>query len=218
MRKLVLTALVVTAAAVSSPAFAQDAAPFSGPRIGVIAGWDHLVPGNSDDSYYRNNNADGVVYGVDGGYDVRAGRNLVLGIDGEVSGSTAKVDSDPYNNSDDFGYGRVKTGRDLYLGGRVGFLLSPKTMIYGKAGYTNARLDLTANETGAETGQHFNLDGYRLGAGIEEQLSPHTYAKVEYRYSNYSDARLEFPNGGNTDNFDVDTDRHQIVAGVGFRF
>ena len=184
----------------------------------MIAGWDHLVPGSSEDSYYRNQNADGFLYGVDAGYDIQAGRSLVVGIDGEVSGSTAKVDSDPYDNSDDFGYGRVKTGRDLYIGGRVGFLASPTTLVYAKGGYTNTRLDLTSHNGDDNTGRHFNLDGYRVGAGIEQQLTPRTYAKVEYRYSNYTNARLEFPNGDNTDNFDVDTDRHQIVAGVGFRF
>src|SRR3546814_18059784 len=70
----------------------------------------------------------------------------------------------------------------------------------------------------SETGEHFNLDGYRLGAGVEQKVGSNAYAKVEYRYSNYGDARLEFANGGNTDNFSVDTDRHQVVAGVGWRF
>ncbi|MDE0880300.1 MAG: outer membrane beta-barrel protein, partial [Sphingomonas bacterium] len=116
------------------------------------------------------------------------------------------------------GYGRVKAGRDLYLGGRIGYLVSPTTMVYGKVGYTNARLDLTRNDTVTETGNHFNLDGYRVGAGIEKSLTPRTYAKVEYRYSNYGDARLEYANGANTNNFSVDTDRHQVMAGVGFRF
>ena len=218
MRKFVLAAAATAAVVSAAPAFAQDAAPFTGPRVGVIAGWDHLRPGSSEDSYYRHQNADGFLYGVDAGYDIQAGRSLVVGVDGEVSGSTAKVDSDPYDNSDDFGYGRVKAGRDLYIGGRVGFLASPRTLIYAKGGYTNERLDLTSHNGDVETGQHFNLDGYRVGAGVEQQLTPRTYAKVEYRYSNYTDARLEFPNGANTDNFDVDTDRHQIVAGVGFRF
>ena len=30
--------------------------------------------------------------------------------------------------------------------------------------------------------------------------------------------KIEYASGGNTNNFSVDTDRHQVVAGVGFRF
>ena len=62
-------------------------------------------------------------------------------------------------------------------------------------------------------------DGYRVGAGVEYALTGQSFVKLEYRYSNYSDAEIDF--GGdapNTDNFDIDTDRHQVVAGVGFRF
>ena len=52
----------------------------------------------------------------------------------------------------------------------------------------------------------------------KKQLGGKAYAKVEYRYSNYGNARLEYPSGANTNNFSVDTDRHQLVAGVGVRF
>ena len=213
-------ALLAGTTAIVAPAQAQSAdGPFTGPRVGVIAGWDRLQPGSTDDSVYRgNNHSDGLVYGVDAGYDANLGGRAVLGVEGEVSGSTAKVSNDPYDNSNNFGYGRVKAGRDLYIGARAGILASPRTLVYVKGGYTNARLDLTANDGTTNTGRHFNLDGYRVGAGVEEELSPRTYAKLEYRYSNYGNARLEFPNGTNTDNFGVDTDRHQVVAGVGFRF
>ena len=55
-------------------------------------------------------------------------------------------------------------------------------------------------------------------SSIEQSLTPNTYAKLEYRYSNYSDAKLKYPNGASTGTFGVDTDRHQVAAGVGFRF
>ncbi len=49
MRKLILATLIAGTAAV--PAFAQDArAPFTGPRIGAIVGYDAFKPGSSEDS------------------------------------------------------------------------------------------------------------------------------------------------------------------------
>lgn len=216
MRKLLLASLAASTIAV--PALAQDRGPFTGPRVGVLAGWDGLRPGSTEDSDIRGDDqsADGLLYGADVGYDV-ALNGVVVGAEGEVSGSTGKVNNNPVDPNS-FGFGRVKAGRDLYIGGRVGVLAGPTTLVYAKAGYTNARLDLTRNDTVTETGRSFILDGYRLGAGVEKQLGPKTYAKIEYRYSNYGDARLQFPNGNNTNNFSVDTDRHQVAAGVGFRF
>jgi outer membrane immunogenic protein len=218
MRKLILATLAATTAAVAIPAAAQTAdGPFTGPRAGVILGYDALRPGDTQDSMIRGDQgSDGFLYGGDIGYDM-AFNNIVVGVEGEITGSTGRVDNDPRDPSN-FGYGRVKAGRDLYAGARIGFIAAPTTLVYAKVGYTNARLDLTRNDTTTETGANFNLDGYRLGAGVEQSLTPRTYAKLEYRYSNYGDARLRYPNGASTGTFGVDTDRHQVAAGLGFRF
>lgn len=217
MRKLVLAALAATTLA--TPALAQDVGgPFTGPRVGAIVGWDGLRPGSTEDSDIRGDDqsADGVLYGADVGYDI-AFSGALVGVEGEITGSTAKVENAPYDVND-FGYGRVKAGRDLYLGARVGVLARPTTLVYVKGGYTNARLDLTRNNSTITTDRHYNLDGYRVGAGVEQAMGRNAYVKAEYRYSNYGDARLEYANGANTDNFSVDTDRHQVVVGAGIRF
>lgn len=226
MRKLVFSAAAsALALGIAAPAFAQDGPPppsategtFSGPRAGIILGWDRLQPGRTGDSDITDrNSASGLTYGGDIGYDIDTGR-AVFGVEGEVTGSTAKVTNPAA--ADALGFGRIKAGRDLYLGARAGIKLAPQSLLYAKAGYTNQRLDLIAGPgDGSETGNHFNLDGYRVGAGFEQLLGRRAYAKIEYRYSNYGDARLEYANGGNTNNFSIDTDRHQVVAGLGVRF
>lgn len=220
MRKLVLGA--VAAATLATPALAQDVtSPFTGPRVGAILGWDGLRPGSTEDSDIRGDDesADGLLYGADIGYDM-AFNGGVIGIEGEINGSTAKVDGNNAGGVNNFGYGRVKAGRDLYIGARAGILATPATLVYVKGGYTNARLDLTRGNGGntITTGRNYNLDGYRIGAGVEQAIRGNAYVKAEYRYSNYGDARLEFPDGSNTRNFSVDTDRHQVVVGAGIRF
>ena len=57
-----------------------------------------------------------------------------------------------------------------------------------------------------------------VAVGSCDEIGRKAYVKAEYRYSNYGDARLEYANGANTDNFSVDTDRHQVVLGAGIRF
>jgi len=217
MRKLVFVAALAASSALAAPAFAQDSAP-SGFRVGVVGGLDIVRPGDSEDSRIRGDDQsiEGALYGVEAGYDIPLG-GVVLGIEGELSGSTAKVTTDT-SDPNYFGYGRVKAGRDIYVGARVGVPVGTGTLLYAKGGYTNARLNVTADNGTTTQDENFQLDGWRLGAGVEKSIGSNTYAKLEYRYSNYTNADFQFANGAVTDTFDVDTDRHQIVAGVGFRF
>lgn len=175
MRILVATALALTAAA-ATPAFAQDtsAGTFNGPRVEAEGGWDHA----GSDGYGRS----GFVYGGAIGYDKQMSQ-IVIGADAEITGSTVK----------DRQTG-LEAGRDLYVGGRAGFVLGNSTLLYGKVGYTNARL------TDGDFGR--DADGYRLGAGIEKSYGRY-FGKIEYRYSRYEH---------------YDLNRDQVVAGVGVRF
>lgn len=199
MRNIALAALV--AATVATPAFAQDQAPFTGARAEGVAGWDRISDGTGQDAGSR----DGVLYGGQIGYDFQAGR-AVVGAEAELTGSTTKTRADGLLTAGD--RLRLNAGRDIYVGGRIGFAVSPAAMLYAKAGYTNARVEARYDTGTTSVRDHSDLDGYRLGAGIEYKLSPNVYVKGEYRYSNYSDLK----------GYDVDIDRNQIVGGVGVRF
>ena len=217
MRKLVL-ALSAASLSAAVPAFAQETNPnFTGPRVEATLGYDHVGAGSSvsNDNGQDDQKIDGLLYGGGIGYDVAAG-GILLGAEGEVTGSTARSGQNAYTST--FGFGRVRQGRDLYVGGRIGFLASPTTMVYAKGGYTNAHLRVLAGDTNTTTDTAFNLDGYRVGAGVEHAISRNTYAKVEYRYSNYGRAQVDYASGGQSNKFDVDTDRHQIAVSAGIRF
>jgi len=193
MRKYVFAMALATAAA--TPALAQDATPFSGLRAEGLVGYDTTdVEGES---------SDGITYGAQVGYDVQT-RGAVFGAEGEIADSTVdECVQDVDVTGDEL---CASAGRDLYIGGRAGAVVSPNMLVYGKAGYSNARVNLdyedgTAGDTlDFEEGE--NLDGVRVGGGVEVALGPNSYAKTEYRYSNYEQG----------------FDRHQVVAGFGFRF
>lgn len=190
MRNLVLATLLATVAA--TPAFAQDAAPFTGPRVEGIVGWDRIQADGHDDD---------VMYGIAAGYDAQMGK-AVIGGEVEYSDSNnqacngaAKTAADPLLC--------VKAGRDLYAGARVGTTVGASTLLYAKAGYTNADAKFTSDNGTAETTlAKTHLDGVRVGAGIEQKLTGNAYLKGEYRYSNYERG----------------VERHQALAGIGIRF
>jgi outer membrane immunogenic protein len=91
----------------------------------------------------------------------------------------------------------VKSGRDLYAGARVGMLVTPSMLLYAKAGYTNAQAKLTSDDgTDQITLDKTKLDGIRVGGGAEYALGTNSFAKAEYRYSNYEQG----------------VERHQVMA------
>jgi outer membrane immunogenic protein len=156
-----------------------------------------------DTTDVEGESSDGVTYGAQVGYDVQS-RGAVLGVEGEIADSTVdECVQDVDLTGDEL---CVSAGRDLYVGGRAGAAVSPNVLVYGKAGYTNARVKADYEDGTAGTTLDFedgeNLDGVRVGGGVELALGPNSYAKTEYRYSNYEQG----------------FDRHQVVAGFGFRF
>ena len=194
MRKHLLAALL--AGSFAAPAFAQDGAPFTGPRVEGIVGWDRSQVEDVD-------REDGVAYGVGVGYDFQMG-DAVLGVEAEAADSTTDrcaVDIDLTGDELCF-----KAKRDLYVGGRVGAVVGSNTLLYGKAGYTNARYGLDYEDgidgDAGDFSEAENLDGVRVGGGLEHAIGPNSFVKAEYRYSNY----------------EAGVERHQVVTGFGFRF
>lgn len=199
MRAFLITTAAAGAALLATPCTAQAAEDFSGFRLEALGGYDHVSGGDDGDG------KGGFVYGVAGGYDAALGR-VRLGAEAEITDSTVRQRETIAGE----GGGRFRSdlGRDLYLGVRAGYVLSPAAMIYAKAGYSNARMKTSFTSGAAITREAVNLDGFRAGAGIEVKIAPRFYVKGEYRYSHYGDQ-----NG-----LEVDADRHQLIAGVGVRF
>lgn len=211
MLKYVAAALLAGTTLASAPAFAQDREAFTGFRVEAIAGYDSVQAG--DDA--SNQSLDGLAYGAGVGFDFNLG-GAVVGIEAEYSDSGGEEEFD--DTIDNIAYlGTLTLGRDVYIGGRVGFTVTPRTLVYAKAGYTNARLEASYAGGGNAIDFDSSVDGYRLGAGVEQQFGRNVFAKLEYRYSNYSSLNFDDTLFGN-DDVSIDLDRHQAVVGVGLRF
>lgn len=194
MRKFAFAALML-AGTIATPALAQDNPNLGGFHVDGIVGYDR--------SSIQNEHASGVTYGIGAGYDVRAG-NAIFGVEAEASDSTAdRTVTGAVIAGDSL---RVRAGRDLYIGGRAGVGIGGNSLVYVKAGYTNARFRADYDDGTAATASDFtsrtNLDGIRAGVGAQIGVGSNAYLRTEYRYSNYQDG----------------VDRHQVVGGFGVRF
>ncbi len=232
MKKYILPVLI--AGSVAVPAMAQEASPFTGPRVEVLGGYDTLRTGSdadtdTGDGLFDNDgpdeSVDGVNYGFGLGYDFNL-NGIVLGVEGEFMESTAEQDSDEALNAP-FGYS-IDVSRDLYLGARLGYQVAPSTLVYAKGGYTSTRVRAAFEDGIDDDNRDFNFDtaesveGYRVGAGVEQLLGDslgfgNAYAKLEYRYSNYSNLSYDDDVFAD-DQVKIDLDRHQVIAGLGIRF
>lgn len=181
MIKRFVTMSALALAASATPALAQD--DFAGPRIAVTGGWDNVQ--------HRGDNASGFTYGATAGYDAAIGP-VRIGPEVEISDSTQKkkfgTGADRYTERAD---------RDLYAGARIGYVVSPSFLLYGKVGYTNAQF------TVRDDGNHRDdRSGVRAGVGGEYAVTSNVFLTGEYRYSHYSGTYS----------------RNQILGGVGVRF
>ncbi len=175
-------------------------------RVEAIAGWDRVAQGQSPYSLptMYDQSASGTVYGGAVGYDQPIAPAVSIGVDAELDGASTKRE-DSFGNS-------FHARRDLYVGGRVTVSVLPTTRVYAKLGYSNARLSgyqapfyLPGFGSGFTIpGAHiaYNVDGMRVGAGLQQDILPKVYLLAEYRYSKYKRS----------------VSRNQVVAGVGIRF
>lgn len=192
MKTYTLASAALLAFLGSNPAMADD---FTGPRIEARAGWDHARPATKDPK------ANGFAYGIAAGYDFAVSKNVILG---------AEVGVDLFDNESKLVAGNVtneaSAKRDIEVAARIGHQVGRNFLVYAKTGYSNARFEevMTVGGTTGTTRTVVaeNLDGIRVGGGIEARIRDGLYAKTEYRYTNY----------------EQDVSRHQVMVGMGYRF
>ncbi|MXO86496.1 hypothetical protein GRI38_10715 [Altererythrobacter aurantiacus] len=209
----------------STPALAQEHEAMEGFRAEALVGYDRIDL-SIDEEADADGNTDDIYYGGAIGYDIVT-NGFLLGVEGEI-GTSGHDAEEPYfdviDGQEVNGTISLSDGLNWYVGGRIGTVAFDRTLFYAKAGYASTTLDLDLEGTvDGEPGSadiDINFGGIRLGAGVEQSFG-RAYGKLEYRYTSYSDGHVDY-DGTSVDIGDeldgIDLERHQIVAGVGFRF
>ncbi|MBT0666831.1 porin family protein [Novosphingobium profundi] len=184
---------------------AASAALFAVPAIANAQAYVQ-VEGGLDVAQQGGDSEAGFDYGVSAGYDYQIPGGMFVGIQGTYGDSTARDCVHDVAEAGDRSC--LEANRDLAAVVRVGTQMSEKTKLYVFGGYTNARVGSSYNSpsldaTGfSDATAHHDLDGFRLGAGYEVDVTSTLFVKAEYRYSNY----------------ESDFSRHQGVIAVGTKF
>lgn len=192
--------LATSAIAIATPALAQEGTAGGKFVAGAIVGIDRV---ETEVEGFTSRDED-VVFGVTAGYDYETAKGLVFGIEAEYTDSSLGVSvRDVFDEGDRVS---LNAGRDLYIGGRLGFRPGKNGLLYVKAGYTNASIEGEYDDGTIEVSAEESFDGFRLGAGGEIDLGSNYGIRLEYRYSDYGNL--------GADEFDVGLNvrRHQGVV------
>lgn len=194
--------------AVSAEAQEIDINPPEQAYVGPILGYDTLVVSTLGDSGSMH----GLTYGGMAGIDTPIGKRGRAGLEAQVAGSTAStslIASDGVNTFE----GKLAAGVDIYIGGKLGWMVAPKTQIFTTLGYANSKFTYSERLNGIKIDQYGrSLSGVRVGAGVEYALTPHMRARLEYRYTHYGQVSLA------PDVLSVKAERHQVVGGLLYGF
>lgn len=211
MKKIVLASLATLA--FTTPALAQQ---YNGFRVEGRIGYDR-IKGEVDyddgvDQFSGSDHRDGIVVGTEVGYDAQLG-GLVLGAYAGAELSTVDVCTEVFGDDK----ACLDAGRNFTIGVRAGAPVGASTLLYVKGGYTNGKVKLSYDDF-VDDLEDFevseNRGGLHLGGGAEFGLSPNGYGKVEYVYTKYND--YDYDDGDVSGS--IGGRRHQVVAGIGFRF
>jgi outer membrane immunogenic protein len=130
---------------------------------------------------------------IGAGYDYQFTPRIVAGVFGDASLSSL---SGSVQDSNPFFAGELKQTSSWAAGGRIGWLVTPKTMSYYNGGYTAARFSsanmvtTNTNTTSLFSTPATTFNGWFLGGGIETSLAPNWFWRTEYRYSYYGSKTL----------------------------
>ncbi|MED5545182.1 MAG: outer membrane beta-barrel protein [Pseudomonadota bacterium] len=166
------------------------------------------IEGGLDVAQHDGDSEAGVQYGVSAGYDYQLSNNLFVGVQGSYGDSSARDCAHDVLEAGDRAC--LEARRDLAAVVRLGTNIGARNKLYVLGGYTNTRVGvsyksdtLDQNLAGfSDLGAHDTLNGFRVGAGYEYDVTSNLFIKTEYRYSNYGSGYS----------------RHQGVLAVGTKF
>lgn len=238
MKKILLAGVATTAIAVAVPASAADlrmpvkAAPIAAPApyfswtgcyIGAHVGWGwgnkDFVNTASSPSLNGSIDTSGGIFGGQLGCNYQIQNNLVLGIEGSVSGA----DINGFGHTQSSG-GTITAKTDFLasLTGRLGWAgWDPRVLFYlkGGAAWAHDRYDVNISED--HIGEQ-DRTGWTIGLGVEWAFAPNWSAFAEWDHYDFGSQRVCVSDGacgtGTTTFFDVKQNIETVRVGVNYRF
>ncbi|HRY06074.1 MAG TPA: cellulose biosynthesis protein BcsS [Hyphomicrobiaceae bacterium] len=207
--KITLGGLAAACAALPTAAGAADLGGSlkDAPVVAPAPAWSGIYFGGS--AGYGHNRSDNIYSDSEGGWEKHHESadggliSTVFGIDRQIGdrfviGAFADFDWSNFDRgtANENVWNGLTITRAWSVGGRLGVLVTPRTLLYGTAGFTQAhfRNDGWWDIDGLGAGRRSrNFNGYFVGGGLEVMLRSNFFLRGELRYADYGD---EITNAG----------------------
>lgn len=97
---------------------------------------------------------------------------------------------------------------------RLGYVVNDSTLIYGRAGVSNAKFKTSYDYRGESVDQDDTLHGVRLGAGVEFELRDNFHVRFDYTQTDYDSHKVDYGRGVD----DFDTSENLFQVGLTYQF
>lgn len=217
MKKTIVTlAVAASAFALAAPAMT---APFSGFYVGVSTGYStgdaNQQPFSAVGGPFVFTQADaeldGWGAGVFAGYNYKVS-NWILGLEGNWDWTD--VSGDDRGSGGDIN--EWEQNWEASVRAKVGYQVLDDLVLYATGGYSWS--DFDANVLNAPTSSRSHqFDGWTAGAGAELQIASNVTARLQYRYTDYSDDRVTF---APAEGYDIQAGPqiHNVSVGISYHF
>lgn len=131
------------------------------------------------------------------GYNWRVAQRWVIGAEGEIAPGISTAD--------------FSLDWTAALRGRVGYLLTPSTMVFGSAGWLTSGIRTSSVVGGAVVIPSQRVNGAQIGGGIETAVTEHWLARFDYQYAfttSLHDVTFNFTPFGTTGTVDARAQAH----------
>jgi len=229
MKKVILaSAFVLALDGASQAADVTEPMPagynWSGFYIGGQVGWQWLE-GDFEDPAYEGGigtdySDDGFVGGGHVGFNYQMDA-IVLGVEADIEGVDGEAKATDTSSFDDTVTGRASIDLQGSIRARLGWARD-NLLVYATGGYAWADGDFsyTLENTGVTDDFSETIDGWTVGGGLEYGFSDNISTRIEYRYTDYSEASGDITKccAGPPNAQDHDLDTHTVRLGITYRF
>jgi outer membrane immunogenic protein len=229
--------IVAIAALLATPVFAADMPLKAPPRMAPVASWTGCYIGGNVGGAWQHtdwydpqvpgaagsDNGNGFVGGGQVGCDYQFANSWVIGIQ-DMFDATDVNSNHTYPGTPTETLSTTTHWIDT-LTARLGYTITPQTLLYAKGGGAWARSDYTDVQPGtAIGGLNVTRDGWTVGGGLEYAFTPNWSAFVEYNYIGFGrntetlhyslGAFVGFPNY----NYNISENISEALVGINYRF
>jgi outer membrane immunogenic protein len=171
--------------------------------------------------YTASSKPSGLIGGLYVGYNKLSANNWLVGI--ELAGNYTNIKKsasllDSGGNSTGATI-NIKQKGEVALYGKLGKVLGQNnsTLFYGLVGVTGTKLDASyTNANSVTLSDKATVYGFTVGSGLEYKINKNWHTRVQYRFSKYEDAKLDFSKSvsGSVNNYKT----HSVMLGVSYHF